>query len=281
MHLFKGIEMERKVQVYHHLGLGDHIICNGLIREFCKTHDTVYCFVKNHNMKSVSFMYRDEPKIELVGVEDDLEVPSKIRRNIAIIKVGFENLNASAVNFDESFYKQVGFEFRLRWDNFFVERDYPKECELLQKLNPDNVPFVFVHDDPSRAFCVDLSLLRKDLKLVRTSDYSAKGTLAEQFQQYTLFHWILVLQKAEEIHCMDSSFKCLVESLLHFEHAKLFFHRYAKGSREVCSTRKHWTVIKTPSLSFMARNAIDRFHRKIVKNLSSEVNRFSFRAHQR
>src|SRR4051812_16786092 len=98
--------MKRQVQVYHHLGLGDHIICNGLVRELCKSYDGVYCFVKNCNLNSVVFMYRDEPKIELIGVEDDWEVPRKIRDDKDLIKIGFEHLHTRNYNFDVSFYDQ-------------------------------------------------------------------------------------------------------------------------------------------------------------------------------
>ena len=259
--------MGREIQIYHHLGLGDHIICNGLVRHICKTHDKVYCFVKTHYMNCISFMYRDESKIELIGVSDDCEVPSKVRREIAFIKVGFERLDGSPDNFDESFYKQVGLEFRSRWDNFFIERDYRKESELLQKLNPDNVRFIFVHDDPSRGLLIDFSLLRQDLKIIRASDYSPSGSRAEEFREYTFFHWIASLENAQEIHCMDSSFKCLVESLPTLQHTQLFFHRYVKGAREVCSTRKNWTVFTRPSSHFMAENLIRRINKKARQKL--------------
>ena len=32
--------------IYHHLGLGDHIICNGLVRHFKETNEK--CLVKWH-----------------------------------------------------------------------------------------------------------------------------------------------------------------------------------------------------------------------------------------
>jgi hypothetical protein len=263
--------MTNRVQVYHHLGLGDHIICNGLVRELCKTYDNVYCFAKKHNIESVSFMYRDEPRIELITVEDDWEVPLKFKKNIDVIKIGFGNLVRSKRGyFDESFYRQVGLDFNLRWDNFYVQRDYEIECQLLQKLNPDSSPYVLVHDDPSRGLLADLSIVRNDLKIIRVSDYVGKGSGTQNFRGYTLFHWISVLQNAEEIHCMDSSFKCLVESVSEFKDSKLFFHRYVrgKGPHQVCSTRKNWTIIKRPSFLFMAQSSIDRLQRKITTKLS-------------
>jgi hypothetical protein len=262
--------MKRDVQIYHHLGLGDHIICNGLLRELSKNYERVYCFVKNHNLNSVSFMYRDEPKIELVGVEDDWEVPHKLRDDIDLIKIGFEHLQTLDHKFDVSFYNQIGLSFNLRWDSFYVERDHQAESQLLRELNPNSEPYEFVHDDPSRGLYVDLSLVGKDLKIIRPADSFVNGRLKPEFERFNLFHWIQVLETAQEIHCMDSSFKCLVESLRYMEQTKLFFHRYirGKGARAECTTRQKWVIIKTPSLGFMAQNSIRRVQSKIKKYLS-------------
>src|ERR1051325_7369597 len=148
--------MHDELQVYHHLGLGDHIICNGLVRKLCTTHHTVYCFTKRQYISSVSFMYRDEPKIQLIPVEGDWEVPLKTNREIPLLKVGFEKLDRSSSNFDESFYRQLGFDFGLRWNNFYIERDYEIERELFRKVNPSNTPYIFVHDDPGRLLVADV-----------------------------------------------------------------------------------------------------------------------------
>jgi hypothetical protein len=261
--------MKREVQIYHHLGLGDHIICNGLVRELCKTHQRVYCFVKNHNMDSVSFMYRDEPKIELVGVEDDWEVPFKLKNDIDLIKIGFEHLQTCDHNFDVSFYNQIGLDFSLRWEGFHVERDYQVERQLLKELNPNNEAYAFVHDDPSRGLFADLSVVQKGLFIIEPSDCFLNGRLKAEFEKYNLFHWIGVLETSEEIHCMDSSFKCLIESFPNLKHPKLFFHRYirGKGPYAVCTTRQNWVIIKTPSLLFMAKKSIRRLQAKLIKFL--------------
>ena len=259
--------MKTVVQIYHHLGLGDHIICNGLVRELCKKHEKVYCFVKDRNMNSVAFMYRDEPKIELVGVEDDWEVPIKLNHHIDLIKIGFEHLETREHNFDASFYGQVGLDFNLRWDSFYVERDYGAEHQLFNRLNPKSEPYAFVHDDPSRGLQIDLGTISKRLKIIKPSDCFLSGNLKREFEKFNLFHWIRVLEYSEEIHCMDSSFKCLVESLFCIPKTKLFYHQYVRGRgpQAVSSTRKQWIIIKRPSLGFMVQDT----YRKIKKKLSA------------
>jgi len=57
--------------IYHHLGLGDHIICNGLVRELIKPEKKYKMFVKPHNHNIVKFMYRDLKNLDFI-VGDDL-----------------------------------------------------------------------------------------------------------------------------------------------------------------------------------------------------------------
>ena len=55
--------------VYHHLGLGDSILCNGLVRHFAEKLGKVSIFSKRHNYDSLKFMYRDEPNITVIPVD--------------------------------------------------------------------------------------------------------------------------------------------------------------------------------------------------------------------
>jgi len=45
--------------IYHHLGLGDHYVCNGMVRELIKNETTAVLFCKEHNMPTVEAMYKD------------------------------------------------------------------------------------------------------------------------------------------------------------------------------------------------------------------------------
>jgi hypothetical protein len=265
--------MSRELQIYHHLGLGDHIICNGLVRRYCKSYERIYLFVKHVNVESVAFMYRNEPKIILVPVKDDDEVPLRTNDSIPLIRVGFEYVNTSSRNFDESFYRQVGLEFDCRWSDFALERDYSMEMELFNTLNPNCVPYALVHDDPSRGFSLDLTYVTKDLRIIRPSD-CMDGLYADgTFKKYNLFHWILVLERAREIHCMDSAFKCLVESLVNVNTPRLVYHRYVRGAgpRFVSSMRKDWVTIARPSIPFMTKHVIVKIQNKIAKELAGST----------
>ena len=123
--------------IYHHLGLGDHIICNGLVREIIRNN----CFksykliVKKHNLPSIQFMYRDIKNLSLKEVNNDLEADEFIlKSNKPYMKIGFQ-CTYSNVTWDEFFYKQCnipGQACMMLWDNTPMPQQGP-HCQVPPK----------------------------------------------------------------------------------------------------------------------------------------------------
>lgn len=224
--------------IYHHLGLGDHIICNGLIREYANSYSRVMVFVRTNNVVSVKFMYRDLKNVSLVVVDRDGEACAFLDANKEkrFLKVGHEHLNTKDVKFDECFYKQVGMDFNKRWDSFFVERDKAKELEIMKHFGVKEGQYVFLHEDKSRGFLINRSYIHdKSLLIVEPG----KG-LTEN-----MFDYCGLIENAREVHCMDSSFKLLADSLPNAGKAALFHHVYVRGSSNIhlSSSRLQWKCI--------------------------------------
>ena len=62
------------IYIFSHLGLGDHIICNGIVRYYSEIYEKVFVFVRQHNFSNVSYMYRDNPNIIPIVAGDEFEV---------------------------------------------------------------------------------------------------------------------------------------------------------------------------------------------------------------
>ena len=81
------------VFVYHHLGLGDHFVCNGLVRHILSVLSPLrlYLPTKQHNMTTVSSMYCDDRRVVCLPVRTDSDVPvlPELRLQPAIFQVGF------------------------------------------------------------------------------------------------------------------------------------------------------------------------------------------------
>lgn len=227
-----------RLYIHHHLGLGDHITCNGLVRTLLEREGKIVLFVKERNLKSVKRMYDDTDGIDLFPLSegnDDCFSVSRVMETIGengrLLKVGFNQLFAAPnMNFDEVFYVFSGVPFDNRWSKFYVRRDAESEERVLLKLNPSREPYMFVHDDPSRGFHLSPPN-PNNLKVIKNDPSE------------DIFSMLGVLEAASEIHCMESSIRCLIESIPSIR-CPLYLHRKVRslpGLPEYVATgRKHW-----------------------------------------
>ena len=234
------VEHHKPLYIYHHLGLGDHIICNAIVRNIRKKFtNKLFLFCKPQYFTSISFMYRD---IELTIVPfDDRDVINffnEVPADQQII-IGHQFLNVSnGLSFDEAFYKQIGLNFQRRWNDFYVERDNSREQDLLHKQSPPYNGYAFIHEDVSRNFIIDRSLITPGLSIVKP----------ELNLTDNIFDYLKIIQHAKEIHCIDSCFKLMIDSI--FDNnlkSKLFFHFNLKNNiikdRTVSKHKLDWKVI--------------------------------------
>lgn len=220
--------------LYTHLGLGDIILCNGLIRNVCKQKQHVTIFCKPKYYVSVSYMLRDLQNLNILPY-DDTQAIEHIQ-NISkdnVYYVGHHNIDnlIQTFTFDECFYKQIGLNFERRWSDFFILRDINLEDSFFKQVAPKQ-PYVFIHDDFDRGFHIDETYVNKNLQIFRP-------TISDN-----IFKYCKIIENASEIHCMDSSFKHIVDSLP-IQHNKLFYHLYIRGTnnRAYTQSKLDWKKI--------------------------------------
>jgi hypothetical protein len=202
--------------IYSHMGLGDHIILNGLIRSIIQPDINYIMFVKKIYQTSVEFMYNDLKNLKFISVEDDNEVNYwlELFQIKNIIKIGFENLNINIKDqyFDKAFYSQFNLPIETKWEKFYVERNLDREKELFDSLNLKKDEYIFLHEDISRNFKINRDLIQnKHLPII------------SPHQTDNIFDWYTVIENASEIHCICSSFKHLADSL-ELKSNKLYYH---------------------------------------------------------
>jgi len=211
-----------ELYLYHHMGLGDNIICNGMVRELYKSYDKIHIFCFKVYLENVKQMYLDI-NVELFPIDLDGEyvIEPFIRNNKIknFKKIGFGDLQLSDVNadnFDMQFYKLAGIVFNKKWDNFYMERNIDKEKFVFNELGLNENEYVFVHDDIDRGFKIKEDLLPKNIKIIRP------------LKTYGLFDYSYIIENAKEIHLMESSYKCLVEHL-NLKTNNLYYHTYVRN----------------------------------------------------
>jgi hypothetical protein len=241
-----NFRMASGLYIAPHQGLGDHILCSGLYRYLAKDYDLCVIPVIKRNYRAVKDLLKDVKNIQLVKFGEWF--PTFEPHRDILKKLGFSSLNLggfgvpndipSNFRFDEWFYSQANVPFVERWNSFYYERDEDKEEELFNLFALQDCSYAFVHEDATRNYLIDSSMIKAGLKIIKSD-----GNLAKK---YTPFNYLKIIEGAKEIHCIESSFCAFIESLEN--ETPKFAHRYArpeaKSDRRQEFTYKHnWTII--------------------------------------
>lgn len=236
------------VFIHHHLGMGDHIICNGLIRSLLKKKscEYIHVFAKENNSKNVSRMFDDDPRIEIISIPNNQTVNLQkemsyvnefIKKNkiTNFMRCGFDDLGkfGNPKIFDQVFYLSANIPYENRWSEFKLRRDPIAEKKVLNKLNPTGDKYIFVHDDPNRG--IEFNPKNpNNFKIIKNEPSE------------NIFDMIMFLENAEEIHCMESSFRCLIDQLQDII-CPLYFYTGVRpeghGSKIFSGSKKKWIKV--------------------------------------
>lgn len=218
--------MKPPIIIRGHLGLGDHLITNALVRDYARDHEAVFVPCKPHNFTTVKFMFSDQPNIVTIPVMDDLGADETVKAFAGErLKLGMFGEKFSYKAWDKVMYDQAGVGFSTRWSGFRARRS----SNMVKP--PTNSPYIFVHEDTSRDFVIN----RDDVPVMW--EVSPEKT-------ETIFDWVEVIENAIEIHCIDSSFAILVDSLENLKAKVLKLHLYARPGANPPHYKKKWEIIR-------------------------------------
>ena len=227
------------VLVHHHLGMGDHIICNGMVRKIASNYDSVSLIVLDYNMKSVVRMFDDTTNIKIIpipstGWTNEIHyVNAWVFRFPEIKRIGIPGPSERKCDkFDAELYRSAGIDHSFRWSGFSFRRDEKDEQDAYEMLVGDNKePYIFVHDDPSRGF--HLNLETNGVRVVKNDP------------RINIFSLIKVLEGAKEIHVMESSISALIEHLPSIRDEQLFYHPEVRNYSSFlqATTKRNWRVV--------------------------------------
>lgn len=100
-----------KKYILPHFGLGDAIICNALVRNFCKMYDDVAYFTADPYHASIEYMFRDIKNLSFLNSKNDPTVSVGICKNFIslnkiendVIEVGFKGLENELIVKNQEF----------------------------------------------------------------------------------------------------------------------------------------------------------------------------------
>jgi len=134
--------------------------------------------------------------------------------------------------FDEAFYNNAKVNFSEKWSGFQLKRDEKREKEIFYDvlgLN-DNEDYIFIHDDERSI--VNETYLPKNTKIIKPDN-----------KDIGIFEFGYVMEKSKEIHVMNSSFLCLIDTM-ELNHNNLNYHTYVRtGAVFTLSKKLNWKIL--------------------------------------
>lgn len=238
-----------------HLGLGDQIVLNGLVRHFANIEDCVIIFSKMSHVPSVEFMYRDiSDKIKVIGLEGNPNTNDMLKHSQGkVLRLGvhsidpitFSNIVAGPyslyMNWVCLLYIQAGLHPNTMYKKFKIVRDTSIE------FSPPEKPYIFIHDDTQRGRNIKVDT-DKEIYRPTVSKVNADGSYV--FDNFNIFKYLTILENASERHMMNSSYNWLVEIMeigdktTNFFHLNIGAHDYfpEHNTRTLC-TEELWTIV--------------------------------------
>lgn len=206
--------MKPPLVIRGHLGLGDHLITNAIVRKFSKDHEAVFIPCKAHNFTSARFMWGDLSNVSVVPVEGDVQADEFCWCfKGGVLRIGMFGDGFSFEQWDKCMYEQAWVPFEERWLKWKVIRNPQRE------LKPPECEFCFVHEDAKRGYAIDrrrlprLPLVFADPKLTRN-----------------IFDWTAHIVNATELHLMESCFGVMADSLPELNARRVAIHAYMRKS---------------------------------------------------
>jgi len=242
--------------VQHHMGLGDHIHLSGLVRYTVVElgFEEVLLFCKEVYYQTMTRLYADDERITVVSVGDiygGLSETGLVRKHLeslgrscVYLRLGFERYPGQLANKfgypSFIFYDLACISRDVRWEYFKFSRNRREESRLYKKLNPKDVPYIFVHDDPSRGFNIPLE------RVLKASPFADDKLVIRNDMSENILDFGAILENSAEIHCMGSALFCLAD-MLSLEHPSCFYHniRPVFSESEILhqDTRNEWSWV--------------------------------------
>jgi hypothetical protein len=209
----------KRVCIVPHMGLGDMIILNGMVRVTCRVHSDVMLVAKKAYANSLRCLLCDLPNLRLKFVDEFHELYANDFRLVrSIMAMGYElltmGMHSSARGcwraldpvWSRALYRQVGLDPDLMYDEFHVSRNMDREALMLQTVRDAvGMAYVVVHDDPLRGYVIDRASLLPGLPVVHVDD--------PRWRADNIFDYVQVIDNAVQFHGFDSCFMLMADFL--------------------------------------------------------------------
>lgn len=201
------------------MGLGDNIVCNGMVRKIAQDNPDceIIVPVRQHNAKNVARMYRDNNRI----IIDNFNDPDCYHMESIVDKKNYYKVMSCCIDpvreyhkyFDDAFYLKIEMSPSVKKDYFYIQRDEERESKVFEEIVTKKgiKDYIFLHEKPSHNVVIDRKKL-PNLPIVYADP------------NYAFFDLLKVIENAKECHLVSSSFVSLMTCKKFNPHT--FVHMY-------------------------------------------------------
>jgi hypothetical protein len=242
----KGYKL-KQCYILTHLGLGDHIYHDGMIRYLTTIYDIVHIVCFQSNVNNLTLLFTDILNIIKFVPVNDYDHPNHYKEIENIKKYTTQN------NIDEyftgsyrrdkqdqiydypfSWYDLVNIDCSVFWDYSYIPK--PTKCSEIYSLVED-MDYAFIHNTCSGGKVFNTNLVEKTFNINRdnvliinpcVNIYNQEHkfyNVADKFLKFKLLEYITVIENANYIMLSDSSFFGLAHHLKIKTDNKYYFHR--------------------------------------------------------
>jgi len=214
-----------KAIILTHLGNGDHLTCNGLVRYYSTMYDNVTVVCKKQNLHNLEEFYADDKSISFYPVENNfIYRPLQIKKyaeneNYDNIIVTGHTKNKNYNDLPFCFYEFLDVPHSVFW-NYFHIPTLSKAQELYNSIK--NYDYIFVHNSSSKGEVFKVEELFKEIyeniliinpcKNFYSQDHKFYS-IAQSLCNESIASYKLIMENAKINVVCDSSFFCFMINL--------------------------------------------------------------------
>jgi hypothetical protein len=231
-----------KILVHTRGGLGDQIICNGMINYWNES-KFIYLAARSSSIPTLECMYKDNPNIEIIptfsiylGNDHEVEI-AQLAKKLNVESIGVSTLDIALHRYQDAMYECVDVPIEYRYSKFRLPNEIPKRKELYDKFKP-NKKYALISNLGSSGF----NEINWDQHIDPNLDILFLEPVTDN-----LLDWIDLIMEAEEIHCIPSGPFHFIDSIWPLVKGQKFFHNSRSGTNFNPNNEHNqhcWEVIK-------------------------------------
>ena len=217
--------------------MGDSFVTAAIVKHYARMCNQMYVPVAGWQIPTLQTLYTVDANVQVINhQQESTMIQIKSQPGLALIKAASIYVSPtpdgnSCVLWDEQWYTFFQLPFSLRYTGFTFSHKLPGSQKLFDSLvkQPN---YILVHKEmgPYRtSLQIDLQSWRSQSGLPPLEDHQIieiNPNVSENMMDY-----IDLIRNAAEIHCVPSSFFCLVDSITSQTQARLFYHNIRQGTQ--------------------------------------------------